>query len=167
MSQMDDAGRWQICENLVTGILQLTPPPPLVHLDLQSFSGQSVDICDVGQWIMTSITESNINTLRYFNIANNSSWFTVNPENYDNIATVISQNPNLEYINISYNNYYTNKATSLLETMNQNLENQPELYGGLQELHMSGFDWDMDDTLQELVCLISDTPSLRKFSCSA
>ena len=67
---------------------------------------------------MTSITESNINTLCYLNIANNSSWFTVNPENYDNIAKVISQNPNLEYINVSYNNYYTHKATSLLETMN-------------------------------------------------
>ena len=67
---------------------------------------------------MTSILEQNINTLHYFNIENNSSWFTENIETYDKIASVISQNPNLEYINISYNSYNSNKATSLIETMN-------------------------------------------------
>ena len=67
---------------------------------------------------MTSLIEKNITTLRYFNIENNSSWFSGNVQTYDKIATVISQNPSLEYINVSYNNYDTNKATSLLEIMN-------------------------------------------------
>ena len=66
---------------------------------------------------MTAIIEQNISTLRYFNIKNNSLWFTGNLT-YDKVATVISQNPNLEYIDISYNNYNANKATSLLESMN-------------------------------------------------
>ena len=66
---------------------------------------------------MTAIIEQNISTLRYFNIKNNSLWFTGNLT-YDKVATVISQNPNLEYINISYNNYNAKKAISLLESMN-------------------------------------------------
>ena len=60
---------------------------------------------------MTNIIEKKITTLRYFNIENNSSWFTENLQTYDKIATVISQNPNLTYINVSYNNYDNNKAT--------------------------------------------------------
>ena len=57
---------------------------------------------------MTSIIENNITTLRYFNIENNSSWFTENSEIYQQIAAVITQNENLEYINLSYNNYDKN-----------------------------------------------------------
>ena len=57
---------------------------------------------------MTSIIEKNITTLRYFNIENNSSWFTENSEIYQQIAAVITQNENLEYINLSYNNYDKN-----------------------------------------------------------
>ena len=48
--------------------------------------------------------------------------------------------------------------------MNENLADV-ELYGGLQELHMDGFDFDDDLTLQELVNLLSECPRLRKFSC--
>ena len=66
---------------------------------------------------MTNIIEKKINTLRYFNIENNSSWYSENPQTYDKIAAVITQNPNLQHINVSYNGYDKSQATALLRIM--------------------------------------------------
>ena len=115
--------------------------------------------------LIRSLINKNVTTLRYLDVSNNSSWYEENPLTYTQVLAVIKLNPRLEYINISNNGYRMDKTNDLVAKMNENLEENLELYGGLQELHMDGFNLDNDETLQELVCILSGCPGLQKFSC--
>ena len=148
MFDLSEEGRMQL-GGLFRQIIQQNPP--LEVLNLRCYSDKNDRFQNIGEFILESILDSRIKSIRHLYLALNSSWFQhpdtleLNVSNENILSEIIAKQVDLEDLNLGKNGLSSNATQQILTRIAAWGDRSP-----IKKLWLSEANFDSNDSAEML-----------------